>query len=80
MLFGLISYFILPDSPMGVQTLTHEEKEMVSQILLDEGIIKMKGHSPDRSWAEFLHTFTQPHAMILAFSGFFNGTTVGSLS
>ena len=80
MLFGLISYVILPDSPMNVQTLTHKEKELVSRVLLDDGIIKMKGRSRDRSWAQFLRTFTQPHAMILVFSGFFSGTTAESLS
>ena len=72
-LFLIVSYMILPDTPEAVQSLTVDEKELVSRVLLDDAIVKMKERSSSRSWAELRRTFTQPHILMLGVAGIFNG-------
>lgn len=63
---------ILPDTPAAVQSLTVTEKELVSRVLLDDGIVKMQDRS-NRSWTELRRTFAQPHILMLGVAGIFNG-------
>ena len=72
-LFGISSFFLLPNSPKAVKTLNDEERELISRALLLDGISEMGKASENRSWSEFRRTFVQPHVILLVIVGFFSG-------
>ena len=72
-LFGISSFFLLPNSPKAVKTLNDEERELISRALLLDGISEMGKTSENRSWSEFRRTFVQPHVILLVIVGFFSG-------
>ena len=77
-LFGISSFFLLPNSPKAVKTLNDEERELISRALLLDGISEMGKASENRSWSEFRRTFVQPHVILLVIVGFFSGQSLQS--
>ncbi|KAH9917680.1 MFS general substrate transporter [Epithele typhae] len=78
-LFGLASYFLLPNSPISVPLLTEAEKAYVVRTLHKDGIILVHEEDKRYTFAEIRRTFTRPHVLLVAAAAFFNGATVGAL-
>lgn len=78
-LFGVASFFLLPNTPEQTLGLSADEKKSIVQALHDDGL-----HSEDekqtRNWTQFGKTFTQPHTVLLAIAGFFSGATLSGLA
>ncbi|RPD53169.1 MFS general substrate transporter [Lentinus tigrinus ALCF2SS1-7] len=78
-LFGIVSFFLLPDTPEQALLLSAEDKKLIVQALHDDGL-----HSDDekktRTWAHFGKTFIQPHVVLLGVAGFFSGATLSGLA
>ena len=71
--FGISSFFLLPNSPGTAKTLNEKEREIVTHTLLLDGISEMGNASENHSWAEFRQTFLQPHVVVISIMSFFSG-------
>ena len=78
MLFGLAAYFLLPNAPTSAPFFTEAEKEFIKRALHEDGIILVGEQDNDYTWTEFWRAFIQPHVILIALSGFFNGTFIRS--
>lgn len=73
--FGLLSFFILPKSPVHMKTLTEEEKKYVITALKRDGATG--SDSQDRfSWREVGMAFRLPQVWMLALMFFFDGESL----
>ncbi|KAI0665059.1 MFS general substrate transporter [Cubamyces menziesii] len=79
-LFGLAAYFLLPNAPTSAPFFTETEKEFIKRALHEDGIILVGEQDNDYTWTEFWRAFIQPHVILIALSGFFNGATVSGLA
>ncbi|KAI0742020.1 MFS general substrate transporter [Daedaleopsis nitida] len=78
--FGLVSYFLLPNTPVTVPALTDSEKRLVTKALRDDGIILANEKDEHYTAAELLRTFMAPHVILMAIAGFFSGASLSGLS
>ncbi|KAI0646817.1 MFS general substrate transporter [Trametes meyenii] len=79
-LFGLIAFFLLPNSPTEAPLFSEAEKRAVARALHEDGIVLVNEQDKDYTWTEFWRAFMQPHVILIALSGFFNGATVSGLA
>jgi sugar phosphate permease len=79
-LFGLLSFFILPRSPQAASFFTPEEKEYVMAKLREDGSAAQSESDDKFSWSEVWKAFCLPHVMILGVALFLDGTSVLSPS
>ena len=78
--FGVASFFLLPNSPNAIKILSKEEENAISRTLLIDGITEMGKTTENQSWTEFRRTFVQPHVVMLSIVGFFSGEYFWSMS
>ncbi|KAJ8691717.1 hypothetical protein PTI98_011258 [Pleurotus ostreatus] len=79
-LFGILSSFFIPSSPMNCRLLKQEEKEYIMLRLREDGAISKDDRSDVFSWREVFRIFHLPHVWLLFFIFFFHGTILYSLS
>ncbi|CDO69031.1 hypothetical protein BN946_scf184834.g38 [Trametes cinnabarina] len=79
-LFGFVAFFLLPNAPTSVPFFTEAEKDLIKRALHEDGIILVGEQDKDYTWTEFGKAFTQPHVILIALCGFFNGATVSGLA
>ncbi|KAI8998868.1 MFS general substrate transporter [Trametes punicea] len=79
-LFGFAAFFLLPNAPTSAPFFTEAEKSLIRRALHDDGIILVGEEDKDYTWTEFWRAFVQPHVILIALSGFFNGATVSGLA
>ena len=72
-LFGVSCYWLLPNTPNTLTFLSKEEKQLVLYALHEDGIIS--GDEKDETYTKvnFIHTFRQPHVILVMIIGFMNG-------
>lgn len=73
MLYGFAAFFMLPNTPTSARFFTEAEKSIIRRTLHDDGIMLVDEHDKDYTWTEFGRAFLQPHVILIALSGFFNG-------
>ncbi|KAI0764530.1 MFS general substrate transporter [Trametes elegans] len=78
--FGLASYFMLPDNPAAVPALMPEEQKTITAILEADGLSRAERSDFSYTMAEVGRTFVQPHVILVALCGFFNGSALSGLS
>ncbi|KZV68747.1 MFS general substrate transporter [Peniophora sp. CONT] len=82
--FGIVSYFIIPDSPNNVRLLSKAEREAYVQSLAQDwsGDADADGKETEVfSWSEVSSVFTNaPHVLLLSLPLFFNGVTLYGLA
>lgn len=76
--FGLVSFFLLPSSPEHARFFNAEEKAYVKAKLEEDGSIDAESNS--FSWGEVLKAFTSIHVMIVGVIFFFSGVVLYSLA
>ncbi|KAI0670626.1 MFS general substrate transporter [Trametes maxima] len=79
-LFGLVAFSLLPNSPTEALLFSAAEKRAVARALHEDGIVLVNEQDKDYTWSEFWRAFVQPHVVLIALSGFFNGATVSGLA
>ena len=79
MLFGIASFFLLPDTPEQALLLSAEDKKLIVQALHDDGLHSDEEKST-RTWPQFGKTFIQPHVVLLGIAGFFSGATLSGVA
>ncbi|EIW60615.1 MFS general substrate transporter [Trametes versicolor FP-101664 SS1] len=79
-LYGFAAFFMLPNTPTSARFFTEAEKSIIRRTLHDDGIMLVDEHDKDYTWTEFGRAFLQPHVILIALSGFFNGATVSGLA
>ncbi|TFK44565.1 major facilitator superfamily domain-containing protein [Crucibulum laeve] len=77
--FGILTFFLLPRSPAHAYFLNQQEKDYVVGQLRADGAIGADDKADSFSWAEVRQTFRLPQVWLLGFVYFFNGTIVYSL-
>jgi len=77
--FGALSFFILPRSPAHCNFLNEEEKAYVDRTLRECGAIGDEGFDAF-SWKELGKAFTSPQVFFLALAFFFDGAMVYGLA
>ncbi|KAI0657017.1 MFS general substrate transporter [Cubamyces menziesii] len=79
-LFGVSCYWLLPNTPNTLTFLSKEEKQLVLYALHEDGIIS--GDEKDETYTKvnFIHTFRQPHVILVMIIGFMNGSTLSGLA
>ncbi|KAJ7215320.1 major facilitator superfamily domain-containing protein [Mycena haematopus] len=76
---GLVSFFLLPDTPDHARFLNDEEKTYIKTKLKEDGAIA--GEAADSfSWPEVVKAFTSIHVLIVAVVFFFSGVVLYSLA
>ncbi|KAK7035945.1 MFS domain-containing protein [Favolaschia claudopus] len=76
---GLVSFFMMPDSPDHARFLTAEEKSYIKAKLKEDGAIA--GDEADSfSWGEVAKGFLSPHVLIVGIVFFFSGVVLYSLA
>ncbi|KAI0739189.1 MFS general substrate transporter [Daedaleopsis nitida] len=78
-LFAAASFFLMPNTPSTSYFLNENEKRLIADSLLDEGLLS-KVENKRQGWVELRKTFVQPHVLFLALAGFFSGATLAGLS
>ncbi|KAF7422438.1 hypothetical protein PC9H_010594 [Pleurotus ostreatus] len=73
-LFGILSSFFIPSSPMNCRLLKQEEKEYIMLRLREDGAISKDDRSDVFSWREVFRIFHLPHVWLLFFIFFFHGS------
>ncbi len=73
MLYGFAAFWMLPNAPTSAPFFTEAEKSIIRRTLHDDGIMLVDEHDKDYTWTEFGRAFLQPHVILIALSGFFNG-------
>ncbi|KAI0781188.1 MFS general substrate transporter [Trametes elegans] len=79
-LFGFSAFFLLPNAPTSAPFFTEAEKQQIKRELHEDGIVLVNEQDKDYTWTEFGRAFIQPHVILTALSGFFNGATVSGLA
>lgn len=79
-LYGFAAFFMLPNTPTSARFFTEAEKSIIRRTLHDDGIMLVDEHDKDYTWTEFGRAFLQPHVILIALSGFFNGMHIRSIS
>ena len=78
--FGVASFFLLPQSVESVGFLSAEEKAYVKRVLIDDGTQARNEEDDAISVSEIFKTFTQPQVILVTIAGFFNGSTLYGLA
>ncbi|KAF8062397.1 major facilitator superfamily domain-containing protein [Lyophyllum atratum] len=78
--FGVISFFLLPRSVNRTRFLTSEEKEFLSARLISDGAISENEIQDGFSWREVRKALALPQVWFIAIIFFFAGTILSSLS
>ncbi|EKM58174.1 uncharacterized protein PHACADRAFT_252274 [Phanerochaete carnosa HHB-10118-sp] len=78
--FGAASFWLLPRTPQYALFLTSEEKQYISEVLQDDGVVAANASEDEFSWHHVIETFKKPHVLVLTVAGFFNGSTLSGLA
>jgi MFS family permease len=70
--FGLLSFFMLPSSPQSMPVLTEDEKKFIVARLQEDGSAAFNKTEDRFSWAEVCKALVSPHAVILTIASFLN--------
>ena len=68
-LFGLVSFILLPRSPQTTRLFTPKEREYVVRVLQED----ITSDDEVFSWGEVRRAFVLPHVIMLAITFFFSG-------
>lgn len=79
-LFGLISFFVLPNSPAAAHFLSTKERDYVMARLKADGAVAGDDKSDAFSWTEVIRCCQSIHVWLLAPVLFFIGTTLYGLA
>lgn len=71
--FGVVSFFILPRSPAHAKFLTQREKSYVAAKLREDGASGSSEEIDQFSWREVFQAFSLPHVWLLAVLFFLSG-------
>lgn len=71
--FGIVSFFILPRSPVHARFLSNQEKDYIVARLKQDGSISKDEEADRFSWREVGMAFTLPQVILLAIILFFDG-------
>ncbi|KAL4067942.1 major facilitator superfamily domain-containing protein [Scleroderma citrinum] len=80
LLFGIISFFGLPRSPVDIQFLVNEERSYVIQKLKRAGAISEDDKKDDFSWMEVVKSAQSPQVWLVSVISFLNGTLLYSIA
>ena len=72
-IFGIISFFLLPRSPEHADFLSKREKAYIAAKLKEDGSTSKDEAADTFSWREVRKAFCLPHVWILAIVFFFTG-------
>lgn len=72
-LFGLVSYALLPRSPLHARFLSQQEKEYVVARLMEDGSTSKQETADGFSWREVGMAFILPQVWMLGIIFFFSG-------
>lgn len=75
-LYGLTSFFLLPNTPTSSPLLKDHEKKQVVAALHQDGIVMTDEDDPNYTWAEARRVFTCPHVLLIVLATFFNGMSL----
>jgi len=76
---GLVSFFLLPDTPDKARFLNEEEKSYIKAKLKEDGAIGSE-EADSFSWSEVIKAFTSLHILLVAIVFFFSGVVLYSLA
>jgi len=77
--FGLVSFFLLPSTPDHARFFNDEEKSYVKSKLREDGAIQDEA-TDSFSWGEVAKAFTSVHVIIVGIIFFFSGVVLYSLA
>lgn len=77
---GIISFFLLPQSPAHARFLSVEEKSYIASVLEGDGSTSKDEMADSFSWREVGEAFTLPQVWLLALAAFFGGATIFALA
>ncbi|KAL1946351.1 hypothetical protein VTO73DRAFT_15478 [Trametes versicolor] len=72
--FGIASFFLLPNDPTLVPSLSADERSIIADVLQADGIRAQEKLGLMGSLTEVLRTCAQPQVIFVILCGFFNGT------
>ncbi|KAI0367705.1 MFS general substrate transporter [Pilatotrama ljubarskyi] len=64
-LFGLSSYFMLPNDPTSSLLFSNEEKQLIRHALGQDGLLSSEGKDDTYTRQNFIRTFFQPHVLLV---------------
>lgn len=73
-LFGISSFFFLPESPLHARFLTEDEKNYITTVLKEDGAISGSEKADAFSWGEVGRAFLLPQIWMLGIVLFMSGT------
>ncbi|PPQ78836.1 hypothetical protein CVT26_011847 [Gymnopilus dilepis] len=79
-LFGLLSYFILPGSIADAKFLTTDEKEALVNKLTEDGIISNDSRDDSITIRDAMEAFRSPPVFFMSLACFFGGSTESGLA
>lgn len=71
--FGIISYFLLPQSPSRARFLSTDEKAFIADVLERDGSTRLDEMANTSTWREVGLAFKLPHVWLMASAGFCGG-------
>ncbi|KAG9312678.1 major facilitator superfamily domain-containing protein [Chiua virens] len=80
LVFGVISFFILPRSPEKARFLTEEEREYVISALRHAGSVSEDQDKDRFSWTEVTRSIKSPHVWLFTILSFFGGALLYGLA